>query len=123
MPHLSASGLNPKNGVSVALNSTLGEAEKIVHSLPLSDRIIGEAGTPLIKRYREQGIRQIRKWYERHLSGKLFPSFKKSFVKSLHTREARGVPQKMGFHCGSRLFRGACALPEGGQRNPPSQTS
>jgi hypothetical protein len=53
----------------VALSSTLEEARKIINALPISDRIIVEAGTPLIKRYGEYGIRQIRKWYEQRLSG------------------------------------------------------
>lgn len=30
-----------------------------------------EAGTPLIKRYGEYGIRQVRNWYESHISGQL----------------------------------------------------
>ena len=48
------SKLNPKKKyLQVALNSTLGEARKIINSLPVSDRIIIEAGTPLIKRYGE----------------------------------------------------------------------
>lgn len=53
----------------MALNSTLEEAHKIINALPISDRIIVEAGTPLIKRYGEHGIRQIRNWYEEHISG------------------------------------------------------
>jgi 3-keto-L-gulonate-6-phosphate decarboxylase len=39
--------------------------------LPISDRIIVEAGTPLIKRYGEHGIRQIRQWYEQRLAGQI----------------------------------------------------
>ena len=63
------SKLNPKKHyLQVALNSTLEEAQKIIHALPVSDRIIVEAGTPLIKRYGEKGIRQIRQWYEQHLA-------------------------------------------------------
>lgn len=65
-----ASRLNPKKRyLQVALNSTLEEAKKIIFSLPISDRIIVEAGTPLIKRYGERGIWQIRQWYEQHLLG------------------------------------------------------
>jgi len=48
-----------KKYLQVALNSTLDEAYKIIKHLPISDRILVEAGTPLIKRYGEQGIRQI----------------------------------------------------------------
>ncbi len=64
------SKLNPKKKyLQVALNNTLEEAEKIISNLPISDRIIVEAGTPFIKRYGERGIRQIRDWYEERLSG------------------------------------------------------
>ncbi len=64
------SKLNPKKKyLQVALNSTLDEARKIISNLPISDRIIVEAGTPFIKRYGEHGIRQIRNWYEEHISG------------------------------------------------------
>ncbi len=68
MSHRPAPKLNPKKHyLQIALNSTLEEAQKIIHQLPLSDRIILEAGTPLIKRYGEEGIRQIRQWYEQRL--------------------------------------------------------
>jgi bifunctional enzyme Fae/Hps len=45
-----------KKYLQVALNSTLSEAAEIISKLPVSDRIILEAGTPLIKHY---GIRAI----------------------------------------------------------------
>lgn len=62
--------LNPKKRyLQIALNSTLEEARKIISQLPISDRIIIEVGTPLIKTYGEAGIRQIRQWYEQRLSG------------------------------------------------------
>ena len=67
------SKLNPKKKyLQVALNSTLEEARKIIDTLPVSDRVIVEAGTPLIKRYGEHGIRQIRNWYEKHIAGEFF---------------------------------------------------
>ena len=40
-----------KKYLQVALNSTLSEAAEIINKLPQSDRIILEAGTPLIKHY------------------------------------------------------------------------
>lgn len=62
--------LNPKKRyLQVALNSTLDEARKIVNQLPANERIIVEAGTPLIKRYGEDGIWKIRQWYEERLIG------------------------------------------------------
>jgi len=64
------SKLDPKKKyLQVALNSTLEDAKKVIEALPISDRIIVEAGTPLIKRYGEHGIRQIRYWHESHLAG------------------------------------------------------
>lgn len=61
--------LNPKKRyLQVALNSTLGDAHKIINQLPVSDRIIVEAGTPLIKRYGEEGIRKIHGWYEERIA-------------------------------------------------------
>ncbi len=64
------SKLNPKKKyLQVALNSTLADAQRIIAGLPISDRIIVEAGTPLIKRYGENGIRQIRNWFEQRLYG------------------------------------------------------
>ena len=75
MAHRPTSRLNPKKHyLQVALNNTLEEAHKVISNLPISEKIIIEAGTPLIKRYGEQGIRQIRDWYEQHLSGRLFTS-------------------------------------------------
>lgn len=57
-----------KHYLQVALNSTLEDAYRIIQQLPVSDRIIIEAGTPLIKRYGEDGIRKIREWYASRLS-------------------------------------------------------
>jgi len=69
MTHKPISKLNPKKRyLQIALNSTLEEAHKIISHLPISDRIIIEAGTPLIKQYGENGIRQIREWYEQRLT-------------------------------------------------------
>lgn len=66
------SKLNPKRKyLQIALNRTVEEAQKIISDLPISDRIIVEAGTPLIKRYGEHGIRQIRNLYEAHISGQI----------------------------------------------------
>ena len=57
------SKLNPKKRyLQLALNSTLQEAQTIIRSLPVNERIIVEVGTPLIKRYGEEGIRKIRSW-------------------------------------------------------------
>ena len=58
-----------KRYLQVALNSTLEDAFHIITQLPISDRIIIEAGTPLIKRYGEDGIHKIKSWYSQHIAG------------------------------------------------------
>jgi bifunctional enzyme Fae/Hps len=45
--------------LQVALNNDIGEARSIIRQLPKSERILVEAGTPLIKSYGYQGIREI----------------------------------------------------------------
>ena len=40
-----------KKYLQIALNSTFGEAKEIIRSLPISERILIEIGTPLIKIY------------------------------------------------------------------------
>ena len=55
MVEKSKTRLNPKKRyLQVALNGTLEDAHEIINSLPKSDRIIVEAGTPLIKRRSEE---------------------------------------------------------------------
>lgn len=75
MPTRVKTKLNPKKRyLQVALNGTLDDARAIIGVLPISDRIIVEAGTPIIKRYGEYGIRQIRNWYEQHITGQMLVS-------------------------------------------------
>ncbi|MFA5052195.1 MAG: orotidine 5'-phosphate decarboxylase / HUMPS family protein [Patescibacteria group bacterium] len=50
-----------KKYLQVALNSTLIEAQAIIRQLPSSERIIVEAGTPLIKIFGAEAIRAIRR--------------------------------------------------------------
>ncbi len=62
--------LNRKNRyLQVALNSTLDEAYEIISKLPPSERIIIEAGTPLIKQYGCEAISQLRQWWQERLYG------------------------------------------------------
>jgi 3-keto-L-gulonate-6-phosphate decarboxylase len=49
-----------KKYLHIALNSTLEEAKEIISQLPSSDRILIEAGTPLIKIYGATAISQIK---------------------------------------------------------------
>lgn len=46
--------------LQIALNSTLSEATQIIRTLPQSERILLEAGTPLIKHYGIDAIRFIK---------------------------------------------------------------
>lgn len=64
-----------KRYLQIALNSTKEDAKDIIFSLPTSERIIIEAGTPLIKRYGVEVIRDINKWY---LEKQILNSFNKS---------------------------------------------
>lgn len=50
-----------KKYLHVALNSTLEEAREIISQLPSSDRILIEAGTPLIKIYGTEAVLRIKK--------------------------------------------------------------
>ena len=58
-----------KRYLQVALNSTLDEAYEIISQLPASERILIEAGTPLIKQYGSAAIIQLRQWWQERLSG------------------------------------------------------
>lgn len=56
-----------KHYLQIALNSTLDEAKEIIDQLPIDERIILEAGTPLLKTYGEEGIRRIRHWWQQRI--------------------------------------------------------
>ncbi|MFA4873215.1 MAG: orotidine 5'-phosphate decarboxylase / HUMPS family protein [Patescibacteria group bacterium] len=59
-----------KRYLQVALNNTLEEARSIIEQLPPDNRILIEAGTPLIKQYGEEGIRKIVYWWSEKLYGR-----------------------------------------------------
>lgn len=60
--------------LQVALNSTLDEAYNIIQQLPASERILIEAGTPLIKRYGTEAIKSLKEWWQNRLrSESIFP--------------------------------------------------
>ncbi len=58
-----------KRYLQIALNNTLNEAQSIISQIPLDERIIIEAGTPLIKEYGAEGIQKIRFWWEQRVLG------------------------------------------------------
>lgn len=53
--------------LQIALNSSLMEAERIIATLPRSERILIEAGTPLIKQFGAHGIASVRSWWQTRL--------------------------------------------------------
>lgn len=55
--------------LQIALNSTLDEAREIIGQLPLNERIIVEAGTPLIKSYGHRAIEDLYHWWGNRLAG------------------------------------------------------
>lgn len=65
--------LNPKKRyLQIALNSTLADARAVISRLPVNEHIIIEAGTPFIKRYGVDGIRQLKAMYQQHMLGGIF---------------------------------------------------
>lgn len=58
-----------KRYLQVALNSTPQEGESIIDTLPPSDRILVEAGTPLIKEFGAAGIRTLKDAWEAKMYG------------------------------------------------------
>lgn len=56
-----------KRYLQLAFNSTLDDARMIISQLPASDRILIEAGTPLIKRYGMDAVRSLNAWYAERL--------------------------------------------------------
>ncbi|MBI2338210.1 orotidine 5'-phosphate decarboxylase [Candidatus Daviesbacteria bacterium] len=53
-----------KRYLQIALNSTPGEGAEIISQLPSSERILIEAGTPLVKAYGIEGIRRLKDAWE-----------------------------------------------------------
>lgn len=58
-----------KRYLQIALNSTPSEGEEIIYTLPPSDRILIEAGTPLIKEFGAAGIRTLKDAWEAKMYG------------------------------------------------------
>lgn len=59
--------------LQVALNSTINDAQEIISQLPGSDRILIEAGTPLIKKYGMDAIRSLSSWWQQKLGYQQIP--------------------------------------------------
>jgi len=52
-----------KRYLQIALNSDLRQAKAVINAIPLSERIIIEAGTPLIKDFGYSAISSLRSWW------------------------------------------------------------
>ncbi len=60
--------LNKKSKyLQIAFNRSLDEVKEMITMLPVSEKIIIEAGTPLIKRYGEKGIAVLKNWWSRKI--------------------------------------------------------
>lgn len=55
-----------KKYLQIALNSSSEEGERIIANLPKTERIVIEAGTPLIKAYGADGIRRLKNAWAFH---------------------------------------------------------
>ena len=53
--------------LQIAFNRTLDEVSQMVGLLPASDKLIIEAGTPLVKRYGSTGIARLNGWWSQKL--------------------------------------------------------
>lgn len=60
--------LNPRlKYLQIAFNRSLSEVQGMINLLPASDRILIEAGTPLVKRYGVKGISSLSHWWSEKL--------------------------------------------------------
>ncbi len=83
-----------KRYLHIALNSTLTDAYRIIATLPVSDRIILEAGTPLIKRFGVDAISQIMSLWSRRLWGTNIRPYVVADMKTMDRAETEVVIAK-----------------------------
>lgn len=69
--------------LQIALNSDVHEARSIINQLPAHNRLILEAGTPLIKEQGASVIARIKNWYQQKILSELTP---KEIKRSLFSR-------------------------------------
>lgn len=58
-----------KKYLQIAFNRSLDEVRSMILRLPPSEKIIIEAGTPLIKRYGQEGISALKSWWSYKIGG------------------------------------------------------
>jgi len=90
-----------KKYLQIALNSTISEAEKIISQIPLSERIIVEAGTPLIKAYGANAITAIKNAWYRRVFGTIPAPFQlspvaKALYKGIEDKRNKKKAEKQG---------------------------
>ncbi|OIP75438.1 MAG: hypothetical protein AUK06_01850 [Parcubacteria group bacterium CG2_30_36_18] len=76
-----------KKYLQIAFNRTLEEIAVMINSLPLSDRIIIEAGYPLIKAYGTHAISEIKTIWEQRVFGYISGTSNISRMKSFRLQE------------------------------------
>lgn len=73
-----------KKYLQIALNSTPEEGEEIISMLPISERIIIEAGTPLIKAFGIQGIKILKNAWQYKAGGIVRTSNYKEYLPDVY---------------------------------------
>lgn len=86
-----------KKYLQIALNSTLSEAFNIIDKLPPSDRILIEAGTPLIKQYGIGVVADLRKQWGRQVESFVNPYI----VADLKTMDRGETEVKLAYFAGA----------------------
>ncbi len=76
-----------KKYLQIALNSTLNDAYAIIKQLPPSDRILIEAGTPLIKQYGMNAVSELHSWWSSRLRGSGFEPYIVADMKTMDRAE------------------------------------
>jgi bifunctional enzyme Fae/Hps len=76
-----------KKYLQIALNSTVDEARSVICQLPKNDRIIIEAGTPLIKHYGASVISKLYGWWLSNLDTSNTPPYIAADLKTMDRGE------------------------------------
>lgn len=91
--------LNPRTKyLQVSLNGSLYDAQKVISQLPASDRIIIEAGTPLIKQYGIDAVARLRDLWQNRLAGAPIEPY---IVADLKTIDRGGTEARMAAAAGA----------------------
>ena len=87
--------LSPKKRyLQIAINSSINDGLNILSRLPVSDRILIEAGTPFIKRYGMSGVAQLYNSWNRRLWGSGFYPYLVADLKTIDRAETEVMMAK-----------------------------